>query len=385
MKNFKVRDFNTWVAESKEFNIAHTSVEATRLLAEALLQKDGFTDEELLCFYTLRESNMSIYEFTSLDEGLLDKLQSVGKSIIDGGKDAFTKIKTVVGKELSGVPEFFKAVASGLKNLIKYIVDFLGKAVSTMFGKPVDWVKSALGAKFTELEKAVGEEVKKEASKFKTEATGLVPIVTASHKLLIPSAIGSSLEKGLSSVDSKEVKTSELEIVEESLKTSILMAITEAVKVHNIDEIHEGFDALTDDTDVSESEGHSKIPFVSTISSILEKMPPFSWLTMLAHFFEKNINKALSKISSLLKEKGHTKEAIEFVIIGSLVGLGLEYLIKSGVKSAIGYFFPPLHAVLIVLGTIATAICVVHIASNLIDGLKDVDKEIMSQSSKMAH
>lgn len=386
MKNFKVKDFNTWVAESKEFNIAHTSVEATRLLAEALLQKKGYTDDELLCIYTLRESNMSLYEFASLDEGLLDKIKEVGKSILDKGKDAFKEIKDIVGRELAGIPEFFKAIAGGLKNLIKFIIDFLSKAVAMMFGAPIDYVKSAMGSGYAKLEKAIGEEVKKDASKFKTEAVGIPPMVAASYKLLSPTVIGKELEKDLTGADSIKVEDSKLAIVEESLKTSLLMAITEAVKIHNIDEIHEGFESLMEHDDViSESDGHSKIPFVSSISAILEKMPPFSWLSKLAETFTKNINIALTSLSKTLKEKGHIKEAVEFVVIGALVGLGLEYLVKSQAKSALVYFFPPIHSLLVVLGTIATAICVLHVATTLLDGLKDIDKEASDHASKMAH
>lgn len=379
-----VKNFNDWVSESQQYSLSVSSVQATKNLMENLLQKRGFSDNEKLCLFVVKESNSSLYEWENLNEGLLNKLKEIGQKAVDKGKEFAAEVKDAVGKDLTGIPEFFKALSSGVKNLAIYIKDFLVKVVSTMFSKPYEWTKSAFGGGFSKFESSVKEEAKKDPSRLKEEASGMKNIVKGTSKLLSPEKISDQAQKALIKADTDNIKTSELEIVEESMKTAIIVAMAEAVKHHNIDDIHEGLDFLADNQ-IDESHSHTRIPFISTMTMILEKLPPFSWLVKLANFIGENANKALTKISETMKNRGAIEKATEFAVMGTLVGLGLEYLIKGGVKSALAWMFPPLKATLVVLGTIATGICVVHVASTVIDGLKDTEHEIHQESKSMVH
>lgn len=378
----KINFFREYLTESRSFNEATTSVYATRLLVENLLKKDGFSDEERLYLYVVMESNTSLYEWDVLNEGLLDKIKDIGSKAVSGGASFIKSVKDVVGKELSGIPEFFKALSSGVKNLAVHITEFLKKALSVMFGNPIEWAKKMLGGNYAKLEKSVTESAKSNPTKITEETGGVLQMVKGVPSLFSPANLGADIEKGLAKSDSVNVGETELQIVGEAVRTSVLLAIAEAVELHTVEEIKEGLSAMC--TCINEEHGHTKIPFISTISGLLEKIPPFSWLTELANFFAKNVNGALTKLSAVMKEKGAIKEAMEFVVIGALVGLGLEYIVKTGAKSAIGYFFPPVHAAAVVLGTVATAICVVHVASTVIDGLKASDKEVMAAAGSIS-
>jgi hypothetical protein len=98
-----------------------------------------------------------------------------------------------------------------------------------------------------------------------------------------------------------------------------------------------------------------------------------------------NANDYLNTFSELMYKKGVIKQATTFAISGTLVGLGLEYIVKSNAKSAIAILVPPLHSILTVLGGVATAICMVHVASSVIDGLKDETVKLKNASASMTH
>lgn len=387
-----VKKFSDWLSEeaekSKQAPIEIiSSVTATRNLAEALMQKEGFTDDEKLCFFILKESNTALYEWDTLNEGLISKLKEVGAKALKGGKDYIKDVKDTIGKDIKGLPDFFKALASGVKNLGVHIYEFFKAILKKMFGAPYDWVKAALGGNFTKFENDVKDKAKKEGTKIKDESIGVKDIVVGIPKLLSPTKIKEDVEKAILKADTEKIPDEELALVEESINVSILTALTEAVKIHTAEEIREGFSKISesDYTDETINEGHFKIPFVTSLTNILEKMPPFSWLSSLAKTFTENANEYLNQFSELMAKKGAIKKATTFTVIGSLVGLGLEFFAKTQAKSAIGFLFPPLHAALLTLGGVATAICVVHIASSVIDGLKDDVHDIDTAAASIAH
>lgn len=396
----KVLPYDQWIVQESEklkgtpFEIT-SSVEATKKLAEALVQKEGFTDQEKLFFYVLRESNMSIMDWNSqeLNEGFLSKLSDLGKSLYDKGKEVITDVKDWAGQQIEGIPEFFKTLGQGVKNLGKMIVDFFAKVFSTVFKSPVEYAKKALGSGYTEIEKKTKEACEKEGNKVKEEVPGFVEIVKGTPKALSSKGIGEAFSKAMQKADGEKIKDDQLSLVDESINHAIITAVTEAIKVHTADEIRQGItivESLKVDEDLFESaengaHGHTEIPFVSTVSKILEKFAPFSWLKMLAEYLGKKSNEFLSKLSIAYKEAGAVKEAVKFVVLGALIGLGLEYLVKAGTKSVLVYLFPPLHQALTTIGGIATGICILHVISESIDGLKDQVAEMDKAAADAAH
>jgi hypothetical protein len=396
----KVLSYDHWILQESAklkgtpFEVI-SSVEATKKLAEALVQKEGFSDQEKLFFYVLRESNMSIMDWNSqeLNEGFLSKLSDLGKSLYDKGKEVISDVKDWAGQQIEGIPDFFKALGQGVKNLGSMIVNFFTKVFGTVFKAPVDYAKKALGSGYTELEKKTKEAAEKDGAKVKEEVPGVLAIVTGTPKALSSKGIGESFAKAMQKADSEKVEDDQLAIVEESVNHAIIAAVTEAVKAHTAEEIRQGMsllESLDMEEDVFEGDGHgahghTEIPFVSTVSGFLEKLPPFSWLKKLAEYLGDKSNEFLSMLSLSYKEAGVVKNAVKFTVLGTLVGLGLEYLVKSGTKSALVYFFPPLHTALVTIGGIATAICIVHVASTVIDGLKDQVEEIDSAATSAAH
>jgi hypothetical protein len=396
----KVLSYDQWILQESAklkgtpFEVI-SSVEATKKLAEALVQKEGFSDQEKLFFYVLRESNMSIMDWNSqeLNEGFLSKLSDLGKSLYDKGKEAITDVKDWAGQQIEGIPDFFKALGQGVKNVASMIVNFFTKVFETIFKSPVEYAKKALGSGYTELEKKTKETAEKDGSKVKEEVPGILDIVKGTPKALSAKNIGESFTKAMQKADGEKVKDDELSLVEESVNHAIIMAVTEAVKVHTANEIRQGialFESLDIEEDIFEGDGHgahghTNVPFISTISDIIEKFAPFSWLKNLAEILGEKSNEFLSVLSSSYKEAGVIKTAVEFTVLGTLVGLGLKHLLKGGAKSVLVMMFPPLHTALITIGGIATAITILHVATTVIDGLKDQVEEIDSAAAAAAH
>jgi hypothetical protein len=395
-----VLPYDQWVIQESK-KLAGTplemvsSIKATQQLVEALVKKPGFSDDEKMFFYLVKESNMSIIEWQEamLTEGFLDKLKDWGSSALDKTKEVITDVKDWAGAQIEGIPDFLKAVAGGVKNLGTMIVEFFTKVFGTIFKAPVDYAKKALGSGYAEIEKKTKEAVDKEAAKVKEEVPGFAQIVKGTPKALSSKGLGEAFSKAMVKADSEKVEDSDLAIVKESINTSLIIALTEAVNLHTAEEIKEGISLInTLDTSAEAmlesgdhgAHGHTEIPFVSTVSGFLEKLPPFSWLGKLAEYLGEKSNEFLTMLSTAYKQVGAVKEVVKFTVLGSLVGLGLEYLVKSSTKSALVHFFPPLHTALVTLGGIATGICIVHVASTVIDGLKDHVEEI-DAAAKAAH
>jgi hypothetical protein len=350
----KVLSYDQWILQESAklkgtpFEVI-SSVEATKKLAEALVQKEGFSDQEKLFFYVLRESNMSIMDWNSqeLNEGFLSKLSDLGKSLYDKGKEAITDVKDWAGQQIEGIPDFFKALGQGVKNVASMIVNFFTKVFETIFKSPVEYAKKALGSGYTELEKKTKETAEKDGSKVKEEVPGILDIVKGTPKALSAKNIGESFTKAMQKADGEKVKDDELSLVEESVNHAIIMAVTEAVKVHTANEIRQGialFESLDIEEDIFEGDGHgahghTNVPFISTISDIIEKFAPFSWLKNLAEILGEKSNEFLSVLSSSYKEAGVIKTAVEFTVLGTLVGLGLKHLLKGGAKSVLVMMF----------------------------------------------
>jgi hypothetical protein len=212
-----------------------------------------------------------------------------------------------------------------------------------------------------------------------------VDIVAATPKALSAKVIGEKFSGAMQKADGEKVEDKDLAVVEEGLKTQVIDIITEAVNLHTAEEIKEGLKTISSlnmsyegimEGEGGDHHGHTEIPFVSTVSGLMEKIPPFKQLTQLANYLGKKSNEFLTGISTMYKELGVTKEVVKFVVLGALIGIGLETLAKGGVKSALLYFFPVLKTALTVVGTIATGIAIVHVVSNLIDGLKDKAEEV---------
>ena len=372
-----------------------SSIKATQQLVEALVKKSGFSDDEKMFFFLMKESNMSLMEWQEamLTEGFLDKLKDWGTSALNKTKEVITDVKDWAGAQIEGIPDFLKAVAGGVKNLGTMIVEFFTKVFGGIFKAPVEYAKKALGSGYSELEKKTKEAAEKDGAKVEEEVPGFAEIVKGTPKALSSKGIGEAFGKAMSKADGEKIEDSDLALVEESVNTSLIIALTEAVKLHTAEEIKEGISLInTLDTSAEAileggdhgAHGHTEIPFVSTVSGFLEKLPPFSWLGKLAEYLGEKSNQFLTMLSTAYKEVGVVKEVVKFTVLGTLVGLGLEYLVKSSTKSALVYFFPPLKTALTVLGAIATGICIVHVASTVIDGLKDQVEEI-DGAAKAAH
>ena len=372
-----------------------SSIKATQQLVEALVKKSGFSDDEKMFFFLMKESNMSLMEWQEamLTEGFLDKLKDWGTSALNKSKEVITNVKDWAGAQIEGIPDFLKAVAGGVKNLGTMIIQFFTKVFGAIFKAPIEYAKKALGSGYAEVEKKTKEAAEKDPNKVKEEVPGFAQIVVGTPKALSSKGLGEAFAKAMAKADSEKVEDKDLAVVEESINTSLIIALTEAVKLHTAEEIKEGISLInTLDTSIEAilegddhtAHGHTEIPFVSTVSGFLEKLPPFSWLGKLADYLGDKSNEFLTMLSTAYKQVGAVKEIVKFTVLGTLVGLGLEYLVKAQTKSAIMYFFPPLHTALTVLGGIATGICIVHVASTVIDGLKDSVEEI-DAAAKAAH
>ena len=359
--------YNQWLSLIKEKEDLQSF---SLLLWEALQSKENLSDDESFFLLYLRESKISLYEWDSwiLSEGFIEKLTDWSKSM---AKSAPVKgIKKWAGQQIEGIPEFFKALGSSIKNFAKLVFDLFSSIYKSVFGTPRDYAKRALGATYSEVERKTKEAVSKEPEPFKKEIPGFVSLVAATPKVLSPKIIGEKLISSLQKSDSQKIEYSDLSVASESLSLQIFL---EAIQVHTMEEIREGVKLLNEQEHIH---AHTEIPFVSTMSELLEKVPPFSWLGELAEYFGEKSNQFLNFVSETYYKMGVIKEEVEFALLGSLVGIGLETLAKGSVKSVLLHFFPVLKTALILMGAIATGIAIVHVASTVIDGLKDQTEEL---------
>jgi len=69
------------------------------------------------------------------------------------------------------------------------------------------------------------------------------------------------------------------------------------------------------------------------ILSIVEKIPPFSWLNSIAHLAEKGFNKTFEGLSNLSKKMGGPEAQVP--LIAGLLGILFEYKFKDGFKAGV--------------------------------------------------
>lgn len=373
--------------ESKFSSINVTSIEATKLVAEALLEKVEFSSKEKLFFEILKESETSFLDWEDINEGLMAKLKEVGQKMIDKGKKGIEDFKKDIISDIKGIPDFFRTLASGIKRVCGYIKEYLTKVMKYMFGDNAGFVKKAMGnSRMDAAETKLKEASKKEPVKIQIEAKGVKDIVSGISKLVTPEKISAAVQKGVESGENSEIKRKDLEVtIAERLEAAVLLSVSEAIKLHSKEEILNGFLAINEAEEQGDHEHkYAHIPLISTLQNLIEKIPPFNWLAKLAHVISKYSNKALTNISKLLQSKNVIEKATEFSILGGFIGLEIELLIKDGVKHALGYFFPVINSTLLVLSVIAITIWYVHIISNFVDGLEEVTQEIEDLADDMA-
>ncbi len=120
-----------------------------------------------------------------------------------------------------------------------------------------------------------------------------------------------------------------------------------------------------------ENDEHSDVSkpleFFKNLMKLVEKIPPFSWLSILASNIEKNIGKVIENLSSMIEQMGGPKIAIPTII--GLISIGVEYGIKSVSKHVIVSFAAPgLETVLVSIGLVASVIASIHAIDKTFNG-----------------
>lgn len=121
---------------------------------------------------------------------------------------------------------------------------------------------------------------------------------------------------------------------------------------------------------IAESKGN----VISTLVHSLESVPPFSWLHKVKEAAEKGANQFIDFLSNITKKLGGPE--FQLPVIASLIGVGLEQLIKDAVGSPVinllGGPTSPFGAAIVGLKYIAVFIAIIVAIDSLIG------KEILS-------
>ena len=386
----RIDNFDQWnLMESFKASFTEdpmTSVAATRMLAESFIGHPDFSEDEKLYFHFLAESETTLLDWDTLDEGkLIDKMKEVATKITDKGKEYYQKIKDKIGDEVKGIPDFFNTLKDGVKRLVGYIKEFLNKSVKYIFGSPDTYVNDDVAeSSTTETAKEQIEDVaKKSAARLKEESVAIKEIVVGTPKLLNPKKLGDEIKTNLEKV-SDDVKDKELEVVKESMTAYTIAAFAEAVKEHSRDEIMEALASIESIDEEDHGHSHFNIPFVTTLTHFLEKFPPFSWLKTFVEYAASHANDTLTYISNMMAKKGAVSKAVEFSVIGTIFALFVEDILKYQVKHAILLFVPPIGWVVSFLGMIASGIWLVHVTATVIDGMEKIEAEMDAAAEKIA-
>ena len=385
----RIENFDQWnLMESFKASFTEnpmTSVQATRMLAESFIGHPDFSEDEKMYFYFLAESETTLLDWDTLDEGkLIDKMKEVASKITDKGKEYYQKIKDKIGDEVKGIPDFFNALKDGVKRLVGYIKEFLNKTVKYIFGTPDTFVNDVTEDSTTSSAKEqIEQAAKKSGVKLKEDSVAIKDIVVGTPKLLNPKSIGDKIEDDLEKV-SADVEDKELEVVKESMSAYTIAAFAEAVKHHTKEEIMEALDVLNSLNEEDHSHSHFNIPFVSTLTKFLEKFPPFSWLKSFIDYAASHANDTLTYISNMMAKKGAVSKAVEFTVIGTIFALFVEDILKHQAKHAILHLVPPVGWVVSFLGMVASGIWIVHFTATVIDGMEKIESEMDSAAEKIA-
>lgn len=78
-----------------------------------------------------------------------------------------------------------------------------------------------------------------------------------------------------------------------------------------------------------------KIPGISKLMDVLRELPIIKQLGDIEHFAAKAANNGLGRLSAFFNKMGLTGGPYKFVIIGGLIGLGVELAAKTALKAGI--------------------------------------------------
>ena len=312
-----------------------------------------------------------LYEALVLEWNLIDKIKDtavkIKNKVKDGAKAAMTKTQELVksiGGKIGGI---LKKIVGGIKEAFNKIIS-LAKSAG---GK----VKAELTEKFTkELEKTKkenDEQVKKENIKSLARDVGNAKKVSAHSIKWATGDLPKIAAKTTKEVADEEVPgTGEIkETPKESrsyrnfttmLESGLYEAMTEMMKkgeleLGTVEEEVELMEKQLNEMDIDalleggkDGQQMAKIPFLSKIAEMCNKIPPFSTLKKIKEGSAKVAGGVLNGMSYFATKAMGAPGPYKFVFLATFIGLAFEVLvgkdkIKKITKGLVAITFPPAY------------------------------------------
>lgn len=323
--------FNEFINENEFFKVLSNDKKFVfkdyhkKALYEAISQHCNLTLQESILLNKIINENEDIFEgiFSNIMDKakeilakVTDTLKEAGKEFLDGIVGDAKKLMGGHGKKavIEKVTTMGTSTAESLKDEIVAIKDTFGYYVKFFTGGILKFAQEAFSQAF--------KGIKKEESVFYDD--------------LAVYAVLETIKNGNYTLEQLDKELTET------------LAYLENHKLYESDD-HHGVN----------------IPFLSTIKTFLQKAPIFKHLGQLEAKATKIAENVLHAGSMFCKELGGPG-TYEFAVLAVLVGAVTEITIKTGIKSAISFIFPPLTPILATVKAIALGITIVAVVEHIL-------------------
>jgi hypothetical protein len=279
-----------------------------------------------------------IFEQDIIDESIVsklaDKFKSATEVLKDKGKAALSTAQEVIIK-----------TGGKVAGIIKMIVDAVKQWLGEQWKAAQQAYNSAFGAKADEIKQKVegmGEEKK---NALKTEIKNLKTITSA-----VGSWIKSGFTNDIAKAASTAAKTDE-SYIGYSFELGLIHTLNESVLSGELN-----FVEL-----LNEGEGAAKLPFVSSIASGMNKVPPFSLLYKVKKAAASIAGGVLDKFSFYATELAGAPGPYKFAALATLIGVVAEVQVKGAAKHALIHAIPGIGTAAYLVSNVAMGLAAVAV------------------------
>ena len=281
---------------------------------------EGSVNEEFIN-ENLNEEKFKVW-FAKKKEAAKETLQDIAKA----GAEKLTAAKKVVLDKAKQTYDLFKSFGDWVGKILNAVKVGLQKLWKSVYAG----VESKFAGKENQIIAGAAGKMKKDPEKSKNEVKNLAQMgkggvkwVTGGFAELMNSAIN----------DAGNVDPNESQMVNNLYDVTIHEAVLQCVSRYGMEFINE----ITESELILEG-GHEgiKIPGLSKLTQAMHELPIFKQLADIEHAAGKVANTALDKLSYILNKVGAAGGPYQFSIIGAIIGMGVEYYVKSKIKTHLG-------------------------------------------------
>ena len=330
--NDAIKTYESYLQKNYKIEIINALIESNTLkpevqfLLESIAESNLYTD---LWEGTVSEQfiNENLNEGTLVDWFAEKKKKAVEtiKDIAAAGADKITAAKKVIIDKAKQTVEMFKSFGDWVGKILNAIKVGLQKLWKAVYGS----IEKKFNGKESPVAKGVAHKMEGKGEEFGGEVKQLGNMSGGGIKWVT----GGAIEKiGAAVKDAGKAKVDESESILNFYEVVIHEAVLQCVKTHGMVFINEAQDFES----LLESEDAVKIPGLSKLVHAMHELPIIKQLGDIEHGAAKIANTGLEKLSYVLNKVGAAGGPYKFTLVGAAVGLGVEYYVKTKIKSKLG-------------------------------------------------